>query len=248
MSEHTHVDGIYPFPAVMQTERSKPTVHPSRCGSAVIARQWLCCTAPAQTGDMWGHLASALIEDHMVVVPDLRGLGRSSKPDSGYDKKNQATDVMGVLDTLGVRTAQLVTHGIGIMVGFAVAATHPERVRRCVAIAAPLPGVGRWDQIVQDPVMRHFGFGGPDMERLAAGRERIYLDGSGARFPETRSGLMKRSAGIMRGTMRNPAQCEAGFGQVLAFNQDAATTGRPLRRASFRCRSWLLVAKLRSAL
>jgi pimeloyl-ACP methyl ester carboxylesterase len=38
------------------------------------------------TGDMWSHLASALIEDHMVVAPDLRGLGLSSKPDGGYDK------------------------------------------------------------------------------------------------------------------------------------------------------------------
>jgi alpha-beta hydrolase superfamily lysophospholipase len=62
------------------------------------------------TGDMWGHLASALVEDHTIVVPDLRGLGLSSKPDGGYDKKNQAADVLGVLDTLGVRTAELVTH------------------------------------------------------------------------------------------------------------------------------------------
>jgi pimeloyl-ACP methyl ester carboxylesterase len=42
------------------------------------------------TGDMWGHLANALIEDHTIVAPDLRGLGLSSKPDGGYDKKNQA--------------------------------------------------------------------------------------------------------------------------------------------------------------
>jgi pimeloyl-ACP methyl ester carboxylesterase len=100
----------------------------------------LCCTVPGNvrtllhgfgtTGDMWGHLASAFIEDHMVVVPDLRGLGLSSKPDGGYDKKNQAADVMRVLDTLGVRRAELVTHDIAIMVGFALAATHPQRVSR----------------------------------------------------------------------------------------------------------------------
>jgi hypothetical protein len=45
-----------------------------------------------------------------------------------------------------------------------------------VAIDAPLPGVGPWNQIVQDPAMWHFGFGGPDMERLVGGRERISLD------------------------------------------------------------------------
>jgi pimeloyl-ACP methyl ester carboxylesterase len=43
----------------------------------------------------------------------------------------------------------LVTHDIGIMVGFAVAATHPERVTRWVAIDAPLPGIGPWDQITR---------------------------------------------------------------------------------------------------
>ena len=97
------------------------------------------------TGDMWGHLANALIEDHTIVAPDLRGLGLSSKPDAGYDKKNQALDVVGVLDALGVRTAEFVTHDIGVMVGFAIAATHPERMSRWVAIDAPLPGVGPWD-------------------------------------------------------------------------------------------------------
>ena len=47
-----------------------------------------------------------------------------------------------------MRTAEFVTHDIGIMVGFAIAATHPERMTRRVAIDAPLPGVGPWDQII----------------------------------------------------------------------------------------------------
>jgi pimeloyl-ACP methyl ester carboxylesterase len=176
MSEHAHVDGIYPFPAGMQTRRIETNgtsihVRAGGHGPAVVMLHGF-----GTTGDMWGHLAKALIEDHMIVVPDLRGLGLSSKPDDGYDKKNQAADVMGVLDALGVRTAELVTHDIGVMVGFAVAATHPERVSRWVAIDAPLPGVGPWDQIKQNRAMWHFGFGGQDMERLVAGRERIYLD------------------------------------------------------------------------
>ena len=70
----------------------------------------------------------------------------------------------------------LVTHDIGNMVGFAFAAQHPERVKRLVLIDAPLPGVGPWEEILRNPLLWHFRFGGPDMERLVAGRERIYLD------------------------------------------------------------------------
>src|SRR5690349_2224735 len=129
MSEHTHVDGIYPFPAVMQArtiETNGTSIHVrvGGHGPAVVMLQGF-----GATGDMWGHLASALIEDHMIVALDLRGLGLSSKPDGGYDKKNQAADMVGVLDALGVRTAELVTHDIGIMVAFAGSCRHPPRAR-----------------------------------------------------------------------------------------------------------------------
>ena len=126
-----------------------------------------------ETGDMWVPLASDLARDHIVVVPDLRGLGLSSKPPIGFDKKTQAGDVAGVLDDLKIDHAALVTHDIGNMVGYAFAAQYPERVTRLALIDAPLPGVGPWEDIVKNPLLWHFRFGGPDMERLVAGRERI---------------------------------------------------------------------------
>src|SRR3546814_13063791 len=70
----------------------------------------------------------------------------------------------------------LVTHVIGNMVGFAFAAQNRRVIRRCVLIDAPLPGVGPWEEVLKNPLLWHFRFGGPDMERLVAGRERIYLD------------------------------------------------------------------------
>src|SRR6266478_9873514 len=108
------------------------------------------------TGDMWEPLAAKLVKDHKVIVPDLRGMGLSAHPDSGYTKKNQALDIAGVLDALRVKRADLVTHDIGNMVGYALAAQFPQRITRWAVIDAPLPGIGDWDTIVRSPMLWHF--------------------------------------------------------------------------------------------
>ena len=222
MNNHGRQDGIHPFPAGMESreiETNGATIHVrvGGQGPAVVLLHGF-----GTSGAMWGHLTHALIEDHTVIAPDLRGLGLSSKPDGGYDKKTQAADVWGVLDALGIRSIELVTHDIGIMVGYAVAATHPERVSRWVAIDAPLPGIGPWEQIIQDPSMWHFGFGGHDMERLVDGRERIYLD----RFWNELSVVPERFDEAKRAhyaaLYAQPGAMRASFAQFLAFGQDAA--------------------------
>src|SRR5260370_6498566 len=76
------------------------------------------------TGDMWVPLAIVLAKDHTVIVPDLRGMGMSDHPDSGYTKKNQAVDIAGVMAALRVQRGDLVTHDIGNMVGYAFAARY----------------------------------------------------------------------------------------------------------------------------
>src|SRR5690349_11211246 len=93
------------------------------------------------TGDMWAPIAAKLVADHTVIVPDLRGMGLSAHPDTGYTKMNQARDIAGVMDALKVDKAQLVTHDIGNMVGYALAAQFPARITKWVVIDAPLPGV-----------------------------------------------------------------------------------------------------------
>src|ERR1700722_306175 len=173
------------------------------------------------TGDMWLPMASVLAADHTVIVPDLRGLGLSSKPSGGYDKKTQSQDVGGVMDALSVSRADFVTHDIGNMVGYAFAATSSDRVTRFIPIDAPLPGVGPWEQIVQDPRMWQFGFGGPDMERLVAGRERIYLDRFWNEFslhPERFDEAKRRHYARLYAM---PRAIRSGFAQFAAFGQDA---------------------------
>ncbi len=128
------------------------------------------------TGDMWAPAAKALYKDHTVIVPDLRGMGLSSQPKSGYDKKTQGQEIAKVMDALKIEKADLVTHDIGNMVGYALAAQYPARITKWIIIDAPLPGIGPWDEILKSPLLWHFNFRGPDVDRLVKGRERIYLD------------------------------------------------------------------------
>jgi pimeloyl-ACP methyl ester carboxylesterase len=129
------------------------------------------------SGDMWAPVAAQLVKTHTIVVPDLRGMGLSAHPDTGYTKKNEAVDIAGVMDALKVEKADLVTHDIGNMVGYALAAQYPKRITRWVVIDAPLPGIGQiWQDQLINPKTWHFNFYGPDEERLVAGRERIFLD------------------------------------------------------------------------
>jgi pimeloyl-ACP methyl ester carboxylesterase len=170
---------------------------------------------------MWVPMAVDLARDHTVVVPDLRGLGLSSKPAGGFDKKTQAGDVAGVLDELEIERADLVTHDIGNMVGYVFAAQYPERVTRFVIIDAPLPGVGPWEEILKNPLLWHFRFGGPDMERLVAGRERIYLDRFWNEFSATPSKFSEAARVHYSELYALPGAMHSGFSQFAAFDQDA---------------------------
>lgn len=174
-----------------------------------------------ETGDMWAPMAADLVRDRQVVVPDLRGLGLSAKPVGGFDKKTQAGDVAGVLDQLEIDRIDLVTHDIGNMVGFAFAALHPERVKRFVLIDAPVPGVGPWEEILKNPLLWHFRFGGPDMERLVAGRERIYLDRFWNEFSATPGRFSEAAREHYAKLYAMPGAMHSGFMQFAAFDQDA---------------------------
>ena len=117
----------------------------------------------ADTGDMWIPLAAQLMRDHTVVVPDLRGMGLSKVETSGFTKKMQAQDIAGVLDALKIGKVDVVGHDIGNMVAFAFATNYRERTTRLVMMDAPPPGIGPWDEILKNPILWHFRFGGPLM-------------------------------------------------------------------------------------
>src|SRR5215468_1686524 len=213
---------VQPYPAgfrtqTIETNGTKLYVRVGGTGPAVILLHGF-----ADTGDMWAPIAAKLVKDHTVIVPDLRGMGLSEHPDAGYTKKNQAADIAGVLDKLNVQKADLVTHDIGNMVGYAFAAQYRDRVTKWIVIDAPLPGIGDWDNIIRSPLLWHFNFRGPDMERLVAGRERIYLDRFYNELSADPKAIDEATRRHYAALYARPRAMHDAFEQFAAFTQDAA--------------------------
>lgn len=212
---------IQPFPSSfrvqdIQTDGATIHVRVGGKGPAVVLLHGF-----GDTGDMWSPLAADLARNHTVVVPDLRGMGLSSHPESGYDKRTQATDVRAVLTKLGIDHAAVVGHDIGTMVAYAYAARYPDKTDRLVVMDAPVPGIPPWDQIVRLPALWHFDFGGPDMERLVAGRERIYLDRFWNEFAGDPSKVEEATRQHYAKLYAQPKAMHDAFAQFRAIRQDA---------------------------
>src|SRR5438309_7021099 len=210
---------VHPFPASfrtqnIQTDGAKLHVRVGGQGPAVVLLHGF-----GDTGDMWAPLAADLARDHTVVVPDLRGMGLSSRPAGGYDKRTQAADIRSVLTALGLDRAAVVGHDIGTMVAYAYAARYPDKTEKLVVMDAPVPGIPPWNQIVRLPALWHFNFGGPDAERLVAGRERIYLDRFWNEFAGDPSKIDEATRRHYAAIYARPGAMHSAFAQFLAIGQ-----------------------------
>ncbi|MGH8112994.1 MAG: alpha/beta fold hydrolase [Rhodanobacteraceae bacterium] len=211
----------FDFPAAFRTQEIQTngtTLHVRVGGSGPAV---VLIHGYGDTGNMWVPLAAELMRDHTVIVPDLRGMGLSAVAKNGFTKKNQGEDIAGVLDALNVERADIVGHDIGDMVAFAFAEAHPDRTTRLVMMDAPVPGIGPWDDILKNPLLWHFRFGGPDMERLVAGRERIYLNRFWNEFSADPAHFPESSRQHYAALYARPGRMHAGFLQFEAFDQDA---------------------------
>src|SRR6266540_3766295 len=149
------------------------------------------------------------------------GWGSRRIPKAVTRKKTQSRDVTRVLDKLKIDKADLVTHDIGNMVGYALAAQYPDRVTRWVVMDAPLPGIGSWDEIIKSPALWHFNFRGPDVERLVKGRERIYLDRFWNELSANPKSIDEATRRHYAKLYARPGAMHSAFNQFAAFTQDA---------------------------
>jgi len=119
----------------------------------------------------------ALAKNYTVIAPDLRGLGDSSKPPTGYDGKTVAEDIHQLVTQLGFKTIFLVGHDIGTFVVYPYAAEYPSEVRRLVVMEIPPPGFFPPPQVNGGPPLWWVLFHQtPDVpEALMHGKEMTYL-------------------------------------------------------------------------
>lgn len=179
-----------------------------------------------QTSHAWRHMIKPLTAaGYKLIIPDLRGAGRSSRSSCGYDKKTLASDMLSILNEQAILSpVGVVGHDIGMMVAFAMGAFFPERVNNLVLMEAPLPGTeGFRDVSADDSRCWHFHFHqARDVpEALTRGNEAFYLERF---FHDLAWDYQSIDPAAFEHYVRafsQPGAMRAGFELYRAFAQDA---------------------------
>ncbi len=175
-----------------------------------------------QTWYEWRHIIPALARRYTVIAPDLRGLGDSSRPLTGYDKKTVAHDIWRLMtEHLGYDSFHLAGHDWGGPTAFALAAAHPEAVQRLVIIDVVIPGDG--GDFSQGGRRWHHQFHmTPDLpEALVGGREAIYLQWFYQTFAYRPDAITASDLQEYVRTYSQPGALRSGFNYYRALPQDA---------------------------
>jgi pimeloyl-ACP methyl ester carboxylesterase len=176
-----------------------------------------------QTWYEWRHIVPALAPHYTLVMPDLRGLGDSSRPADGYNKKTVANDVWRLVhDQLGYERFYLVGHDWGGPTAFALAAAHPDAVRRLAILDVVIPGDG--GDFSQSGRRWHHAFHmTPDLpEALVQGRERLYIGWFYRTFGYRPDAICEADIDEYARTYAQPGAMRAGFAFYRNLPQDAA--------------------------
>ena len=175
-----------------------------------------------QSWHEWRKVMPLLAPSYQLIVPDLPGLGDSSRPAGGYDKKTLASDLLEMVDRLGLQRFHLVGHDWGGPTAFALACAAPERVRTLAILDVTVPGIG--PDISQGGRRWHHAFHmTPELpEALVQGREREYLSWFFAAFSWQRDAISAADVDEYVRCYSQPGALAAGFAYYRNIPQDLA--------------------------
>jgi len=172
-----------------------------------------------ETWYAWHHVMPALAKNYTVVAPDLRGLGDSSKPLTGYDGKTLAEDIHQLVTQLEFKTIFLVGHDIGTQVAYSYAAAHPTEVKRLAVMELTIPGFAPADRMPLWWVIFHQT---PDVpEALVQGKEMMYLSWFFHNLAYNPAAITQADINEYVSHYSAPGGMRAGFEHYRAFTQDA---------------------------
>ncbi|NKJ74564.1 alpha/beta fold hydrolase [Rhizobium leguminosarum bv. viciae] len=86
--------------------------------------------------DVWGHQVADFAKDHLVIVADSRGHGRSTRSQQPFGYDLMTSDYVALLDYLKIDKVTLVGWSDGGIIGIDMAMKHPEKLMRVIAHAA----------------------------------------------------------------------------------------------------------------
>ena len=173
-----------------------------------------------QTWYEWRHVMPALAENYTVIVPDLRGLGDSSKPATGYDGNTTAEDIYQLVSQLGFNEIFLVGHDVGAQTAYSYTVDHPNNVTKMVIMDFIFPG---FSPPGLESLVWWFGFHQtrdiPEM--LTEGKEREYLSWFYKGIAYNPNAITQADIDEFVSKYSAPGAMRAGFEYYRAFPEDA---------------------------
>ncbi|GAA3593083.1 alpha/beta hydrolase [Kribbella ginsengisoli] len=174
------------------------------------------------------HVMPLLAERYRVIAVDLRGMNLSAKPDSGYDKRTMARDILELVHHLGYSKAAIAGHDIGSMVAFSYAINHPEAVTELAVmeVGHPDPSLYELKLLPSEGAPNLWWFplnqirGLP--EQLLAGRMRFVVDYVFDSHLVDRSKVGEGDRQAYARAYDSADAVRAGNGWFQAFDQDVA--------------------------
>jgi pimeloyl-ACP methyl ester carboxylesterase len=161
----------------------------------------------------------ALAKNYTVIVPDLRGLGDSSKPLTGYDGKTVAEDIHQLVTKLGFKTIYLAGGDVGAVIAYPYAAAHPTEVKKLVVWEAPIVGLAPPGA---KPVWWFSFHQVPDLpEALVNGKELTYLSWFYHNLAYNPAAITQAAINEYVSHYSAPGGMRAGFAYYRALPQDA---------------------------
>ncbi|RYX89834.1 MAG: alpha/beta hydrolase [Comamonadaceae bacterium] len=172
----------------------------------------------ADTWYEWHRIMPALAQKNTVIAVDLRGMGESSRPQSGYGQKEHVEDLMQLMASLGYKSFNIVGHDIGAHVSFALATMHPEAVEKLALIDGTIPGIPPWEKLN----IWHWAFySQPDLpEALIAGKEEAFFTWFKMGFAVNTAPLIEDMPETVR-AYSMPGAIRGGIGMFRARDDNA---------------------------